>query len=86
MLFGQNGISNEILIIGLIGLGLYAHHNEICLANNITILIILFFLFVENRRIEGLERHELLEHCDCSIACPCGDRPEVRQNRCHCAI
>ena len=47
---------SEIIILGLIGLGVYAQSNEINLANNTSILLILFLLFLEQEQIDDLKR------------------------------
>jgi len=50
------GLNKELVILGLIGLGVFAHHNEINLANNTTILLILFLLFQEHTENEETRR------------------------------
>lgn len=66
-------LSNEILLIALIGLGLYAQSNELNLANNTSILLILFLLFMEGEEHEKTKRElccvEALtgtERCNCA--------------------
>ena len=55
------GLGNEALLLGLIGVGLYAQSNEINLANNTTILLLLFMVFIEDQKIEEIEQ-ELHNH------------------------
>jgi len=55
-MFGFNGLSRELVVLGLIGLGVFAQRNEICLANNTTILLILFVLFLEHNEKDEIRR------------------------------
>jgi len=55
-MFNLGGDSKELVIIGLIALGLYAQCNELNLANNTTILLILFLLFLNRSETEEINR------------------------------
>jgi len=78
-MFGLKTDTQELMIMGLIGLGLYAQSNELNLANNTSMLLVLFMLFLEHNGNEHV-RHELerIEHCGCG---PCNDR---RRHDHHC--
>jgi len=61
---GESG--SELVVLGLLGLGLFAQNNELNLANNTTILLLLFLLFQEHEAIAELRREEECreEKCD----------------------
>ena len=73
------GLGNEALLLGLIGVGLYAQNNEINLANNTTILLLLFMLFLEDQKVEELSNdfhchyahhhRPFVNNCSCSCGC-----------------
>ena len=52
--FGR-GNSKDIGLIALIGLGLYAQCNELNLANNTTMLLVLFLLFTQHGEIQDIK-------------------------------
>ena len=68
--FGRD--SKDIALLALVGLGLYAQTNELDLANNTTILLIAYLLFMEHEEIQNLrrevycvERHTGTSYCRC---------------------
>jgi len=69
------GLSRELVILGLVGLGVFAQRNEICLANNTTILLILLLLFLEHNEKQEI-RQELccVERCTGTTGCRCAVR------------
>ena len=70
-MFGLN-LDRELVILGLIGLGIFAQRNDINLANNTTILLILLFLFLEHEESEEI-RNELccVERLTGTSICKC---------------
>lgn len=81
-MFNFGSDCNELVILGLLGLGLYAQSNEINLANNTTMLLALLLIFLEHEAIEEL-RHEVhhfhrftdgRERGACAGGCGCGER------------
>lgn len=65
--------NKDLVLIGLIGLGLFAQSSEINLANNTTILLVIFFLLHQDERINELSEIEKLEHC--RFPSPCSNQP-----------
>jgi len=61
-MFNFNG-QTELAILGLLGLGLYAQSNEINLANNTSMLLVLFLLFLEHEKIEELTYDHRRNRC-----------------------
>ena len=85
------GLNSEVAVLGLLGLGLYAQSNDISLANNTSILLMLFLLFLEHEQIEELQRSVRLEErrCDGGGGIPFGfQRNNIRRfsgfNDCCC--
>ena len=48
--------NREVILPPLLGLGLFAQTNEINLANNTTMLLLLFVLLEDHEKIENIER------------------------------
>lgn len=83
-MFGGLGKRNDLLVPALIGLGLFAQNCEMNLANNTSILLILFLLLNEDeccdRRPRSFEE-EICERLDRIECCACGhDRERRREN------
>lgn len=57
------GDRNELLVPALIGLGIFAQNSEMNLANNTSILLILFLLLRGDEHREG--HHDGDRHCCC---------------------
>jgi len=69
------GLNRELVVLGLIGLGVFAQQNEICLANNTTILLILFLLFLEHTEKDEIRRELCcIEKCTGTTGCSCAAR------------
>ena len=51
-----SGLKTEIVLMALVGFGLYAKKNEIDLVNNTTVLLIALILFFEQEQIRELKR------------------------------
>lgn len=73
-MFGNGKESTkELVILGLIGLGVYAQSNEINLANNTTMLLALFLIFAEHEEIGDVKQEICcIENLTNSQACQCG--------------
>lgn len=50
------GFKNELTVLALLGLGLYAQSNNISLANNTTTLLVLFLLFIQQQEIDNVKK------------------------------
>ena len=85
----------ELIIPALLGLGLYAQSTDLNLANNTTMLLLLYLLLEDHQHIEGLERrvdriersgysrrynHDRFARFDGFDDCGCRER----RDRCNC--
>ena len=61
---------NKLLVPALLGLGILANKSEICLANNTSILIILFLLLQDKDKCE--KHHDGCHHDGCRPGYPYG--------------
>lgn len=61
------GFKNELTVLALLGLGLYAQSHELNLANNTTTLLVLFLLFIQQQEIDEVKKEvyeeEREEYC-----------------------
>jgi len=48
-------MQKEIMALGLLGIGVYCHHNNINLANNTSILALAYLIFAEQQQIDELK-------------------------------
>jgi len=84
--FGRN--ANELVILGLFGLGLFAQNNELNLANNTTVLLLLLFILQGQAEIEEL-RQEICcieRERDDHRGCRNGDCIEIQRNGSRCCF
>ena len=88
------GSKKELVILALIGFGLYCKKNEIDIANNTSILLILLMLFIEHEQIEDLRQHMCCNekrsrkkhgkrHGRHEGECECGFEQEEEHMSCH---
>ena len=55
------GFKSELAILALLGFGIYAQNHEVNLANNTTVLLLLFAMFLGQEQIEDL-RHDMYRY------------------------
>jgi hypothetical protein len=69
------GLNKELVILGLIGFGVFAQHSEVCLANNTTILLIILALFLGQTEIDEIKRELCcVENFTRTTGCRCAVR------------
>ena len=56
------GARNDMLLPAMLGLGILAEKGDICLANNTTMLLVIYLLLKHEEKIEFLIKEELREH------------------------
>ena len=68
-------IKNDFIIPALIGFGLYAKNNEMCLANDTTILLLAVLILQDHAKIQHLQREvkHIRHRFDCihGVECCC---------------
>ena len=68
-MFGLGGDSNELVVLGLLGLGIFAQNNELNLANNTTTLLTLLVVFSQREEIEDIRRELHCVEQECCDRC-----------------